>query len=117
MAVLVQEEGETSGPEADPPQPEATTQEPLCWMLLTTLPVDTFEQAAQCVHWYRLRWVIERSHLVLKSGCRIEELQGETAARLERAVATYCIVGWGLLGLAEVEGQPPESDAGGVVRP
>lgn len=51
MAVLVQDEGETSGPAADPPQPAATTQEPLCWMLLTTVPVDTFEQAAPCVHW------------------------------------------------------------------
>ena len=110
MAVLVQEE-------TDPTQPEATTQEPLCWMLLTTLPVDTFEQAAQCVHWYRLRWVIERSHLVLKSGCRIEELQVETAARLERALATYCIVAWRLLWLTYEARQQPETSCEVVLQP
>ncbi len=110
MAVLVQEEGETSGP-------EATTQEPLCWMLLTTLPVDTFEQAAQCVHWYRLRWVIERYHLVLKSGCRIEELQVETAARLERALATYSIVAWRLLWLIYEARQRPETSCEVVLQP
>jgi hypothetical protein len=110
MAVLVQEEGETSGP-------EATTQEPLCWMLLTTLPVDTFEQAAQCVHWYRLRWVIERYHLVLKSGCRIEELQVETAARLERALATYSIVAWRLLWLIYEARQQPEMSCEVVLQP
>src|SRR5260370_7395857 len=97
MAVLVQEEGETSGPEADPPQPEATTQEPLCWMLLTTLPVNTFEQAAQCVHWYRFRWVIERYHLVLKSGCRIKHLQVETAPRLDPAFAPHSLLACPLL--------------------
>lgn len=110
MAVLVQEE-------ADPTQPEATTQEPLCWMLLTTLPVDTFEQAAQCVHWYRFRWVIERYHFVLKSGCRIEELQVETAARLERALATYCIVAWRLLWLTYEARQRPETSCEIVLQP
>ena len=68
-------------------------------MLLTSLPVGTFAQAAQCVRWYRCRWVIERYHLVLKSGCRIEELHVETAERLERALATYGIVAWRLLWL------------------
>ena len=70
--------------EADPP----AGQEPLCWLLLTTLPVETFLQAEQCVRWYRLRWLIERYHFVLKSGCRLEDLQLETALRLERALAT-----------------------------
>ena len=86
-------------------------------MLLTTLPVDTFEQAAQCVHWYRFRWVIERYHLVLKSGCRIEELQVETAARLERALATYCIVAWRLLWLTYEARQQPETSCEVVLQP
>src|SRR5256884_6887919 len=66
--------------------------EPLEWLLLTTLPVETFQQAAQCVLWYRFRWLIERYHFVMKSGCRLEKLQLETAERLERALALYCIV-------------------------
>jgi hypothetical protein len=36
---------------ADPP----TGEEPLEWLLLTTLSIETFQQAAQCVLWYRFR--------------------------------------------------------------
>ena len=79
--------------------------EPLSWLLLTSLPVETFAQAAQCVLWYRLRWLIERYHFVLKSGCQLEELQLETAERLEKALATYCLVAWRLLWLT---GSGPE---------
>jgi hypothetical protein len=43
--------------------------------------------------------LIERYHFVLKSGCRVEALQLETAERLERAIATYGIVAWRLLWL------------------
>jgi Transposase Tn5 dimerisation domain len=53
--------------------------------------------------------MIERYHLVLKSGCRIEELQVETAARLERALATYSIVAWRLLWLIYEARQRPET--------
>jgi hypothetical protein len=77
--------------------PDAAT--PLSWLLLTSLPMETFAQAAQCVTWYRYRWLIERYHFVLKSGCHLEKLQLERAERLERALATYCVVAWRLLWL------------------
>lgn len=72
---------------------------PVCWLLITTLPVNYFEEAVEIVHCYSYRWLIERYHYVLKSGCGIEELQLETAKRLERALATHCIVAWRLLWL------------------
>jgi hypothetical protein len=72
---------------------------PIRWLLLTTLPIDRFEQAWQCVQWYSLRWLIERFHFTLKSGCQIEALQLETAARLLNALATYSIVAWRLMWL------------------
>jgi Transposase DNA-binding/Transposase Tn5 dimerisation domain len=74
-------------------------QSPIDWLLLTTLPVDDFAQAAQCVRWYSLRWLVERFHFTLKSGCQVEELQLETADRFMRALATYSIVAWRLLWL------------------
>jgi hypothetical protein len=91
--------------EADPP----TGEEPLEWLLLTTLPVETFQQAAQCVLWYRFRWLIERYHFVLKSGCHLEKLQLETAERLERALALYCIVAWRLLHLTYLARVTPDA--------
>jgi hypothetical protein len=60
----------------------------ISWLLLTTLPVTDFEQATRCLRWYSYRWLIERYHYTLKSGCRLEQLQLETADRLERALAT-----------------------------
>src|SRR6266536_1121258 len=91
--------------EVDPPEGETA----VSWLLLTTMPVTGYEEAVQVVLWYSLRWLIERYHYVLKSGCRIEELQLETAQRLERALATYCIVAWRLLWLTYEARQAPES--------
>jgi hypothetical protein len=48
--------------------------EPIEWLLLTTLPVNSFDEAVQCMTWYSYRWRIERYHYILKSGCRIEKL-------------------------------------------
>jgi IS4 transposase len=90
--------------ETEPPEGA----EPLSWLLLTSLPVQTFLQAAQCVIWYRYRWLIERYHFVLKSGCQLEDLQLETALRLERALATYCIVAWRLLWLTYQARKTPD---------
>jgi hypothetical protein len=42
------------------------------WLLLTTLEVKSFEQAERCLRWYSYRWLIERYHYTLKSGCHLE---------------------------------------------
>ncbi|HEX2091246.1 MAG TPA: IS4 family transposase [Longimicrobiaceae bacterium] len=69
------------------------------WLLLATWPVETLEEALECVRLYAHRWKVERYHFVLKSGCRIERLQLETADRLDRALALYSFVAWRLLWL------------------
>jgi len=85
----------------------------IAWLLLTTLEVTCFEQASRCLRWYSYRWLIERYHYTLKSGCRLEQLQLETAARVERALATYAIVAWRLLWLTyEARNYPTESIEG-----
>jgi hypothetical protein len=92
--------------EVDPP----AGAEPVRWLLLTSLPVETPEQVLTCLAYYRLRWLVERYHFVLKSGCEVERLQLETAERLERALAVYAGVAWRLLWLtyeARVHPQAP----------
>lgn len=69
-------------------------QAPVRWLLLTTLPVERFDQAAQVLEWYLCRWEVELLFKVLKSGCEIEELQLEHVERLEPAIALYLIVAW-----------------------
>lgn len=73
--------------------------EPVCWLLLTTLPLESLEEAVRYIRWYTYRWLVERYHYTLKSGCRLEALQLEEADRLKRALATYSIVAWRLLWL------------------
>ncbi|GAX42403.1 transposase [Tolypothrix sp. NIES-4075] len=71
----------------------------ISWLLLTTLDVNGVDDVVRCVSWYSYRWLIERYHYTLKSGCSIEKLQLETARRIEMALATYSIVAWRLLWL------------------
>ena len=42
---------------------------PIRWLLLTSLRVLTGEAALTCVRHYAHRWLVERYHYVLKSGC------------------------------------------------
>lgn len=71
--------------------------EPIHWVLLTTLPLTNLEAVLQAVRWYSYRWLIERFHYTLKSGCGMEELQLNSEKRLVKALATYSIVAWRLL--------------------
>ena len=68
--------------------------EPLEWLLLTTVAVETVPDAIERVQWYVCRWGIEVWHRILKSGCRIEERQLETAERLQRCLALYSVIAW-----------------------
>lgn len=97
--------------ELDPPNGVT----PICWLLVTTLPLVTLADAVACVHWYTLRWLIERYHLVLKSGCRLEALQLETAARLGRALAVYSLVAWRLLWVTYEARTHPEASSAAVL--
>lgn len=83
--------------------------EPIRWLLLTTLPVQSLEQAVEKIKWYKQRWKIERYHLVLKSGCKVEELQLESLQSLQNALALYSVIAWKLLWLKHESEQNPEA--------
>ncbi len=79
--------------EPDPPEGVA----PIKWFLLTDLPVGDAQQALRCLRYYELRWLIERYHFVLKSGCGIERSQLRSAEALERLLALFSAVALRLL--------------------
>jgi hypothetical protein len=76
--------------ERKPPKGE----EPIEWLLLTSVPVEDFSGACLVVQWYRARWEIELFFRVLKQGCQIERLRLETPHRLLNALAIYLIIAW-----------------------
>lgn len=85
-----------------------TGEEPVEWLLLTNLRVDTPEQALEKLSWYLCRWQIEVFFRILKSGCRIEKLQLEKIERLEPALAFYMIIAWRVLFLTMLGRECPE---------
>ena len=89
--------------------------EPICWRLLTTIPTQNFAQACEKVAWYTQRWQIEIFHKILKSGCRIEARQLESAARLGRALALDLIVAWRILALSRQGRLAPNESCVGVL--
>lgn len=78
------------------------------WLLITTLPIETLEDVLRCVTYYLARWVIEIYFRVLKTGCRVEEIQLETKARLENCLALYNIIAWRVLYLTYLNRTSPD---------
>ena len=89
--------------ERPPPKAEA-----LEWFVLTTLPVTSTADAPRILQWYTLRWRIEDYFRILKSGCKVEELQHHTAERLERAIAIKMVVGWRIQLMVRLGREVPE---------
>lgn len=83
--------------EEEPPAGE----EPICWRLLSTLPVGDAATAILQVQRYSRRWEIEVFHRTLKSGCRVEDRQLETAQRLGRCLILDMIVAWRVQALSK----------------
>jgi hypothetical protein len=79
--------------EVDPP----AGQEPICWVLLTSLPCTRLVEARRVVSRYSCRWLVEEYHKALKTGTRIESSQLETRARLEALLGVLAIVAVRLL--------------------
>jgi hypothetical protein len=82
--------------------------EPIEWMLLSTLPVTTFEQAIEKLAWYTIRWGIEVYHRTLKSGCKVEERQLGHADRIETCLAIDMVVAWRIFHLAKLGRETPD---------
>jgi hypothetical protein len=99
--------------EPNPPPGE----EAVHWLLLTSLPVETTANARQITVWYSYRWLIERFHFVLKSGCKLEDRQLREAARLERLLAVFSVVAWHLLWLTYQARQTPDAPCTVALQP
>jgi len=84
--------------ETDAPSGE----KPLEWFLLTNHPCETFAAARQVVQWYECRWIVEEYHKAMKTGCRVEQPQFNTAARLQPMIALLSVVATTLLNLRDM---------------
>ena len=86
-------------------------EEPLEWILLTSVPTTTLEQAWERVDWYRHRWIVEDYHQCLKTGCRLEARQVQSADRLIRLLGLLSPLAVRLLYLRDLARCEPERPA------
>jgi hypothetical protein len=95
--------------EIDPPEGV----EPVKWRLLTTLPVESVEDAKEIIRLYRLRWRIEEVFRVLKrDGLALESTQIEAASRLFNLAALAVVAAVRILQLTDARdgGPRPATD-------
>jgi hypothetical protein len=90
--------------ETNPPRGE----EPIEGLLLTSLPINTWKKVCLVIDYYCCRWQTEIYFRILKSGCRVEELQLKTADRFKPCVALYMIVAWRVMHVLMLGRECPE---------
>ena len=84
---------------------------PIRWVLLTSLPVDTFEDAWQIIEDYENRWLIEEYHKVIKTACSVEVHALRTSDRLEPLIGLISVIGIRLFQLKLVGRNQPDAKA------
>src|SRR3954452_12760700 len=71
------------------------------WLLLTTRPIESLEQALEIVSWYTRRWIVAEFHKAWTTGCRAEERRLTQADRLVPLLGALAIVAVRLLTLRD----------------
>lgn len=84
---------------------------PLNWVLLTTMPVESLDDALYVINAYSCRWVIEEFHKTLKSGCNVEGLQLESLESMLPAIGVLSVVAWRVLYITKFARQSPDTKA------
>jgi Transposase DNA-binding/Transposase Tn5 dimerisation domain len=102
-AVLLREE---KPPEGEPP---------IEWLLLTNLSIDSKEAVQAVIDYYCCRWQIEIYFRVVKSGCKVETSQLETAEAFQAYLALCMIVAWRVMYLMMLGRECPDMPADSVL--
>jgi len=92
-------------------------EDPISWMLVTTLPIESDEQVQQVISAYCVRWQIEVFFRTLKSGCRIERRRFEAIDRVLNCLTFYSVVAWRLMYVCHLGRECPEIDCEVIFEP
>lgn len=86
-------------------------EKPIYWRLLTSHPVEGFEQAQRIIGFYIQRWLIEQTFRTIKSkGLDIQSAQLKTAHGLENLTAMALIAAVEVMQLVQARDQPQGLD-------
>lgn len=73
--------------------------EPIHWVLLTSWPIETFQQVIKVIKAYGFRWLSEEYHKALKTGAGIEMSQLSEGRRIKALLGILAIVAIRLLNM------------------
>ena len=82
--------------------------EELEWVVLTNMEVTNNSDAVGIIEYYLCRWEIETFFKVLKSGCKIENLQLEKKENLCKCISLYMTVAWRIMYLLKLGREIPD---------
>jgi len=99
--------------EVKPPKGE----DPIEWLLLTTLPISKAADVKKIVEYYTTRWMIEILFKTLKSGCRAQQRQFEHIDRFESCLAIYLIIAWRSLYVCRFARSSPQLSCEAIFEP
>ncbi len=77
------------------------------WLLITSLPIDSVKEILRVIDYYVARWTVEVYFRLLKTGCRVEEIQLETMHRVKNCLAFYRIIAWRVMYLTHLNRECP----------
>ncbi|WGL61552.1 IS4 family transposase [Pigmentibacter sp. JX0631] len=97
--------------EKNPPEGESQ----LCWILLTNLPVNSFEEAVDKVKLYSMRWNIELLHKIIKSGFNFEKAQLRDTNNLKKYAVLTFILSWRIFWITRYFEQEKEKSCENVL--
>jgi len=87
------------------------------WVLLTSLPIFSLEDAQHRVDWYACRWCCEDFHKCLKTGCRVERSQLDDSLDIQNLLGFVAPIAVRLLQLRQDARQAPNALATTVADP
>jgi len=83
--------------------------EPVHWLLVTNLAVPDGTSAERMLRYYSYRWLVERFHFVLKSGCQFESSQLQSFDALSRFLGLCSGVAWRLMWMTYLARNTPDA--------
>jgi hypothetical protein len=90
--------------EDNPPKGEIAIE----WLLLSNILLNDKITCHDLIKWYLCRWQIEILFYILKSGCRVEQLQLTLEKRFLPCLAMYTIVAWRILMITQLARNRPD---------
>jgi Transposase DNA-binding/Transposase Tn5 dimerisation domain len=90
--------------EANPPEGEPAVE----WVLITNLPIQSIEEVTKIICYYRMRWMIEEYHKMLKTGCNIEDCLLESTEGMFLYITLFSIIAWRLYWVTHLQRIDPD---------